>query len=524
MLSILVVDDEKFIRKGLSATVKEAGTQFEICGEAANGLEALSLIRNHRPDVVVTDIKMPKMNGIELVERLSLEYPEIRKIILSGFDEFDYVRESMKNGAVDYILKPVDEERVKKLLYSLDEEINKEKIKNHQEIEEYKRLFLESVIEGKSLTPKDSEKWKFAHSELFKNGRYCVLVASLDNYNFCLKNAPEETGGQAKQIKNDLHKLIKEDKSITEIIYRDDIVFVCNLADDECSAVNLAERICSNILRAHNIPLSLAIGESVDEIYEINTSYKSAIKMLEGRFYKNNSNIYSCSDIDDNFKTIKRLDKYENITEKIKDYFYAGEKDRFKSQLNLLCQELCNNKVYPNEACKIMTKLYIKIEGESNKFGRVSSTIYSQRFSYIDSLKLFDCFKDIITFSENYYFKIMDGMTKSTTNSSNEVIETAKKYILKNYNEDLSLEKVAEVVYLNPNYLSEIFKYKTGESFVEYITRIRVQQAKKLLRDLEYKTYQVGQMVGYDDPSYFSKVFKKTVGISPSRYRDMIVK
>ena len=531
MLNILVVDDEKYIRKGLAVTIKEAGSQFVICGEAGNGREALSLIEKHRPDVVITDIKMPRMDGIELVEALNESYPKIRKIILSGFDEFDYVRKSMKSGALDYLLKPVDEEHVKKVLCDIEEEIEEEKKKDSDEIKEKNRIneslkiiknkFLIDLVGGKTFTSDDNTKKKLEQFSLpVEAGNYFIIIISIDNYDFLLNQMPDEAAEKLSALQETVKLLNDNKKIVSSFIYNNEIIVLGALNNANETKLDLAEYILEILPKSIKKEVSLGIGGSVTKIIELNSSYKNATKNLRRRFYKFNKKIFEEADKSQDFAFLKSQDYYELIIEKTKEYFYANKITFFKSSLNALAQDFADNTIHPNEALNILTKIYLKIEAESKVFSLICSDMYGMDFSYTDALKRFDCFKPAIEFSCKYYNDIFDKMLECNSEKNMKVIELVKKYILNNYKENLTLGKVAEVAYINPNYLSEIFKCKTGENFVEYITRIRIEKAKKLLSKLEYKTYQVGQMVGYEDPSYFSKVFKKTVGISPSEYRD----
>ena len=520
MLKILVADDEKYIRKGLAATITQAGTQFHVCAEAGNGQEAFTLIEEHMPDVVITDIKMPKMDGVELVEKLNTDFPKIRKIILSGFDEFDYVRKSMKNGAVDYLLKPVDEDRVKKLLCSLDEEISAEKKSESENIETQKRInenlqvikekFFIDLISGKQSAGEEAAGKRLKQFELPEEaGVYFCIVISMDDYNFLVAENAEETEKKLLELKDVLQPFAANKRVLSPFIYDNNIVILAS-SDKCCDApVKSAEKIHLGFPEELKPFFSLGVGDCVRYINEMDISYKSALSYLQHRYYKLATKIFSASNSSSVFMPIESQETYEIIAEKIKDYFYAAEKKLLEDSLLRLSKDLADKMILPHETHKVLTKIYLKIEGGSAKFSKISSDIYGREFSYMDSLKAFDGLKQAIGFTIKYYCKVADKVAECGGKSSKEIIEKVKKYILNNFKEDLSLEKVAEIVYINPNYLSEIFKCKTGENFVEHITRIRMEQAKKLLRDLEYKTYQVGQMVGYEDPSYFSKVFKK---------------
>ena len=521
MLNILVVDDEKYIRKGLAATIKEAGAQFAICGEAGNGKEALFLIETLSPDVVITDIKMPKMDGVELVAKLNTDYPGIRKIILSGFDEFEYVRKSMKNGAVDYLLKPVDEERLKELLVKIEDDIltdrKKEKeeqntqTKIKQNLSVIKEKILTDYIDGKTLQQDEDIESRAEYLKLPKDKPcHYIIIVSIDNYSFMRLQMPDEAVRKLEIVKTAVRSFAEAHDECTPFVYGDAIAVL--MSTDECdikSGSKTAEDIFSCIPEEIKPGVSLAVGDCVKQINLIGESYGIARKRLEYRFCAENTNIFTVANTQKPLTDIKSNEIYVRFSAKIKDSLHSGSKKLIEDSLNELAAALLDAKAEPREALNVLAKVYLWIEAESEDFEDMISHTYGPGFSYIDILQTFDRLKRAMDFTVELYSSISEKMRTCDNKKSREIIEQAKEYILNNYMVDLSLEKVADVVYINSNYLSEIFKCKTGENFVEYITRVRIEKAKKLLHDLEYKTYQVGQMVGYEDPSYFSKVFKK---------------
>lgn len=352
MIKLVIVDDEKMIREGLANTIPWSDLGVEVVGTAGNGQAALEIIKYKKPHIVLTDIRMPKMDGLQLLKTISEEYPKIKVVMLSGYDEFSYAQQAIKYGATDYILKPVNAEELQKLVKKLTQ------------------TYAEEVFEDLSYI----KAKKNIEAEL---GQYITAIRS-GNRDIALSSLNKISDKLTEQASGDdqFHKL-----------YLD---------------------ITSSVLNA------------LDE---------------DG---------------------VKHADKLrEEYLKSFIDLFNSASGD------------------------ELMQWLY----------------------SFTDNISA--------------YIKENKGDTYSN------VIKKAMEYIEQHYNEDLSAQKVAEAVYLSPNYFSHIFKKIRKESFTDYLNKIRVEKAKVLLSNNLYKVYEVSDMVGYSDYKYFSSVFKKIVGVSPTQYSEL---
>jgi two-component system, response regulator YesN len=170
----------------------------------------------------------------------------------------------------------------------------------------------------------------------------------------------------------------------------------------------------------------------------------------------------------------------------------------------------------------LLTDTYLKLQIEYSEFKKAVTEGLGSEFSYLKHIEAYDTLDEVKKYTQELYTGIIKQIVDIRKRKDKKLVEIVKEYIIKHYNEDITLNRIAEVVYVNSSYICDLFKTQTGENFVDYLTKIRIEKAKVLLRNVKIKTYEVGQMVGYEDATYFSKVFKKVVGVSPSEYRNIV--
>ncbi len=535
MLKILVVDDEKIIRKGLIKIITALGEDFQVTGEASNGVEALEMVESENPHIVITDIKMPKMDGIELVKNLEKRFPKVRKVVLSGFDEFNYVRDTMKNGAMDYLLKPIDVGQLTGLLGKIAADIKTEnernlnvlnlKIKLNESLPLLKEQFIyELICEGKYSSPEEVEKKLQYYNLRISEGLYHILIVSMDNYRYLY----EELGSEQSKINAFIVRNIAEEsvsRFTSFFSFMDDagLVIACSSPETGKGLIDrVAGEISDNLKKYTGLRFTISLGKPVDSLTKLKESYDSSVKALSGRFYMEDSKVIRY----DEGKKPYHKNSLEGLAEKfeiqLKNCADMASEKQIPAVMDEFCSKLKEMNVEPEEAVKAFGDTFAKLQLENTKFKEAVVESYGSNYSFSKSLDLFDTLDEIKKYACAVYTEVICKMQAMFSRKDKKLIEVVKDHITRHYSEDITLNKVAELVYVNPNYLSEIFKAQTGESFVDYFTRVRIEKAKELLKDIRVKTYEVGALVGYDDPPYFSKVFKKVVGVSPTEYRNLV--
>lgn len=537
MLKLLIVDDEMLIRKGLRKILGRIGTENEVIGEAANGLEALQFIKENSPDILITDVKMPEMDGIELIKQMEISYPDIKKIVLSGFDEFNYVRDTMRRGAIDYLLKPVDEEQLAGLLKKIEKDIHREnekkakelnlKVKLNESMPLLKEQFIrELVLEKKYSEKKIKDKLDYYNISI-PDGLYYVIILDIDNYGVTYERlGAEEARLETFIVKNIAEESLGEYLSFFSCPINHELVVVASVPADGGKVLKEAiNKTFSNLSQYSGVRFTISLGTAVDSMDKLHESYAEASRLLKCRFYNQASSVIAAETKHKGHKALSDKN-FTYFSEQFEHLLKPCVELANPEQSRIVISEFCNNAAKHRfealDVVKCLAETNIKMQLSCHEFGKAVSEQYSSEYSYTKTLELYDTLDEIKKYTLDYYDKVIRMIGEIRKRKDKKLVEVVKDYVLKHYNEDITLNKIAEIVYMNPSYICDLFKNQTGEHFVVFLTRVRIDKAKSLLKDVRIKTYEVGQMVGYEDPTYFSKVFKKVVGVSPSEYRSLV--
>ena len=485
---IMIVDDEFIMRQGIKFMIKWEENGYEVVGEASNGKEALNLIAELKPHIILCDIAMPVMNGLDFIKIAANQYPNIKIIVLSGYDNFDYVRNSLINGAVDYVLKPtLTPEELLKILQRVIKTIPGLHIKPN--INKVNILEQYLLYENEQI-PK------------FNYDSFRLLV-------FPLKYSD------------------KNSVSLYSVLYEKITEFLKNLACDNMSFLYNNDKLCAVL----NYPL-----EKDSEIfYEINLFIKKISDMCENIFVVISQTHSSIKDIKQDFKNPNFL-KYERFYFKKCNLYLADNlnnnifPDKFDYRKFIT---FVNNKKYGDARDLmhdyILKAIYaqipsIKLKNQTKNFlynlvGETDESeveeIYIKAFDEIENAQYSD---DFIKIVESILDKLVNILSKDKQ-ATDEYMEKILDYIKQNYKEDLTLQSLAEQFNFGYSYLSAYFAQYAHEGFSEYLNKIRIQKACQMLKDSKYSIAEVSFAVGYSDHSYFCRVFKKITGITPSLYR-----
>lgn len=538
MLKILIVDDEIILRKGLSKSISKV-KDFVVAGEAGDGLQALKLIEEVEPDVVITDIRMPNMDGKELVQVLSEKYPELKKVVISGFEDFTYVRHTMKNGAVDYLLKPVEDDKLYALLKEIQESIRMDKKKKDEFIDHNIKLnesfpilkdrFLHGVLTaGQPYESSEdiARKLNYYGINFTPEDRFTLLFISIDNYKLFSSKYGEEEG----KIKYYIIRNISE-----EIVEAKAGFFSCQLEFGLAVFINTCDRqlineitgsIRFNLDRHAQISFTIAVSSVPGGIFDLNSLYCSVCKAMEHRYYYNinintvieQNSVRPFQNWDAEGEAVK-IELENSIERVIEQPDATGIRKVFSDAFHKIRQK----NFVPQDVNQMFKDIFLKMKFKFDDFKRAVELLDTSGYSYVQQLEMLDTADEIEKLSVNVYTELTKQILYLRSRKDKKIVEVVKDYVAKHYSEDITLAKITGLVYVNGNYFSEMFKTCTGENFIDYLTRVRIDRAKTLLKDVAVKTYEVGMLVGYADPNYFSKVFKKVVGITPSQYRNIVL-
>ncbi len=537
MLKVFLVEDESIVREGLKKNIPWQEYGYQFMGEASDGEMALPMIRKIRPDVLITDIKMPFMDGLALSQIVTQEIPDIRIIIISGYDEFEYAQRAIRVGVEQYLLKPITRGALRKVLLEIREKIETEKEqKNYletfqnemKEYEDYsRRSFLEKVFGG-----------VLSVQQIYEEAAKLSLELDAPCYNLVLLSLqtkhrnPEIAVREPEGINQVREALLRFFMRFPEYLaFRWNISLYGILIKGETERMEELEQRCiSNIEKIckeeeFSMEWYAAIGRPVERLSLLPECYTKVNHILAHRFFNPQQHILTEKDAVEflpgkDTKSFESVDSAkvnpeiiqgflgEGKQEEIEDFvngYLAGVKDALESRLfrDYLLLNVRFTTVNYMEMLGI-SKEELLAEDDNEKVREVS----------VNSRDIYDYIQELLE-------RALILRDRESENQGKKVLKKGLEYIEENFSEDtLSLNGVAGAIGVSGNYFSSVFSQEMQMTFIEYVTKKRMDKAKKLLRQSEMHSGDIAAEVGYKDPHYFSFVFKKTVGCTPREYRN----
>ncbi|MFH5183462.1 response regulator [Paenibacillus sp. TAB 01] len=536
MLKVLIVDDHAISRTDLKSMLHWETYGFYISGEAHNGIHAMQLIEKDIPDIVITDINMPGMNGLGLIEQLEREYPQVRVIVLSAYDDFDYVRHSMKRGAMDYVLKhrltaPV----LLDLLKSAERSIlavKSERDKQNeidQELTLHKGIlrqeFMKSLLD-RSLPDREQLLSQMKSLDIrLGTENLVVTAAEIDDFRFIEERfSPKEVDVLIQTFLDISNEILNDwEGSVTIHTGSGKFAMILSLgpAHSRMYAYNqvntFLNRIRSEIKKYLNITASFGVSNGCGDIMQLHHAYAEAVSMLRDKFHKGKNGIFIesaggkleegffCLDIKEEkaiYAALKNQD-YEVVQRLIEDVFNKISSLRLSSKsTQMICAELIN----------IVTKA-------SKDAGIEMSMLYAAGDIPYHLMQKYEVLMDMKAWILNLYQKLMDILHRMKCRGSySEMTHKAMEYIQRNYMRDISLQDAADVVGVSGSYMSRLFKEECGRGFTEYLNHVRIEHAKQFIEYGDRKLKEIISQVGFKHYNYFFKVFKELTGMTPLEY------
>ncbi|MDR0947233.1 MAG: response regulator transcription factor [Ruminococcus sp.] len=496
MLRVLIVDDEQNVRSGLIMLIPWEEAGCEVIGEASDGDEGLEMIMGLSPDIVIADIRMPGITGIEMLTRAKIRGYTGKSIILSGYSDFSYARDAITVGVKKFILKPVDEDEVLETLKELAAEIAEER--EHQKLIQKNSAviaenFIKQILEGKADL---SEAAKF--SELQANSYSAALIQAGSSEN-------SERIAEILGAKTGVHPLKMD-------LAGNVAVLLCDLSESQAVS-NLEEIALEN---DETEGCYTVLGKTVHSLFEVKDSFTEAQKLFSLQFLLDGRGVVTSARtaLPDPANTPEPVCDTTATINKIAAFIEINNTEKISETIEQLHSNLLTGHYSPENVKLIciggMKEIIKKITTTSEKKEGIPDD------SVIDNIGNLSCLKDIITEMDNILCRISDSVFGNTTKSN---IEKVIRYIEDNYTAELRLEGLATLFGYNSAYLGKVFSRHTGDNFNNYLDRIRISEAKRLLESGELKVYEVAKSVGFQNINYFHNKFKKLVGVSPLSYQ-----
>ena len=514
MYRVIIVDDEPVIRRGLRETIEWDALGLEVAGEAADGQEALRLVREMRPEILITDIRMPEMDGLELIREVKkLDFnPKIT--ILSGYSDYDYLKTAIRLGVDNYLLKPIDNDELVSNLKNAVSEIEKEaavSLQIRQGTVLLRSNTLRRLVAGYISAGELREKAEFLHIPLDAGAYFCA-VCSIN------RNIPAE---RREQFFRDV---IAEKSGDGQMAFMDGdgnlallMIFRDTCADREVIRREL-EALAEKAARENDAPLMIGAGRTAGSAEEIRESNRSAKEALEyGVFLKSDSVVWY-----DMVPDASQAGQLQDRTdyEQMKEYIRRGELETLKTYLETTLDNTMKESgasvsrirnLVMHMAVRI-TDCFRTIYGSMNAFREPADFDFAGLFA----LRGYEDMK-------GWLFRLCDGLfaaNRTLLGRSTSMVGLAVDYITKHYREGVTLRQVAEDCHVNTSYLGQVFRKETGSAFTDYVNALRIQEARRLLADPTLKVYEIAEQVGFTDYHYFLKIFRKVTGKSPTDMRN----
>ncbi|MBT2727958.1 response regulator [Bacillus sp. ISL-75] len=506
MYKLLIVDDEKIVIEGLKSATNWKEHHIEIVGSASDGEEAFKEIINKKPDIVLADIRIPKMNGLDLIKETKNLNLETVFIIISGYSKFDYAKRAIQLEAIDYLVKPIE---VDEIVCSIKKAILKlEKIKNEKQtterINEYQialeeKRVLDYILGHRFVDPEIDQKLN----------RFSFLNIGLKGFTW---DDSKET--EKLQVPLGCMKNLLENRGIESFIYTIDCQIVIMFSN---SSLEIRNDLVHDLVSLHDIKLKPIVGISnvYENISEIKKAYSEATEALKNGIFSNQLITY--------YKELETFNHSfgNSIIEEINQFF--NEKNpNLLSRMNLFMTKVfldCKkSNLSPEKSKYVCFKIvnhfleYIESEYEVNKSG-------GERYLLYEELNLLQSLEEIREWLVQFIDQSTEFLKENHVSYNEKLIIDLKSFINTNYKEPIVLDDLGKLFHKNPAYLCSLFSKAVGNTIFEYITNVRLNNAKKLLRSSNLKVSEICKQVGYENQKYFNQVFKKNIGTTPGFYR-----
>lgn len=534
MYRIMIVDDEILVRVGLKSTIDWNSIGFEIVAEASNGEQAYEQFLSYEPDVILTDIKMPKMDGLKLTELVKARNPKVKVVILTCYDEFAYAREALKLGASNYILKSeIEDEELINLLITIHNELDAEMGKMERysilqrqissNINNLKEKLLSDLIDSKVMLDQEFYRKCESLNLNLENRNFVLSVLYKDNMEDFANYSDADWQLLDSGVINIVNEIMNE-KGIKFLTCTKGNNFVLVIIKEDITKSDvegIIVRMKEAILKYLNISITAILSKEFSAISLTSGAYKDCEKGSQMMFYnKKGSLLYTNGD---KLSEANVVDFRESYTKPLLESMDEENTNKAEDIVAGIEKIFIDKRVNPVQAKLHYISLISDVlehysgcfsdENEVNDYSNYSNLI-------LNSAKISDVSRLLKIFAEN----VVNSVKKNRMVNSRNIIHQAKSYVEKNYDKKVSLESLAAHINLSKQYLCYIFKRETGENVSVYINKVKVEKAKELIKKYDYKVKELFDKVGFSDQQYFCKIFKKITGMTIAEYKEDILK
>lgn len=516
MYTYIIVDDEAFIRKGLMKKIESySNSPLQCIGEADNGLDALELVSASNPDIIFTDMRMPGMDGKQLMKNIREQYPDIKMIVISGYSDFEYMQEAISSKAVHYLLKPFSREEIHEALDKAVAQLQAEQSMQQearQRLEEHEQLLFDTDM--KMLSDIILGRYSQSPEVIKLQSKTLVDLHAVDKYVLLTIYSPLVLHSQT--FSNNRGRLFIPHPQSEHLAF----VLVGFQSYEDSKRIDqnvnqLAEQCIRELSTSIHAPCCVGISSICSTLSGLNEAHQQCVSALDQRTITDFGKVYhyteevSASDDAVLWDKVQMLlyDLESGRTSKVNDHildwfaFYRSMPNLYLYQVKNQCRAIIVE-------VKRMIAMHWKSESNLSSSSSLEAML---KISFdLETMKAY--FLHALT-------GISELMKEQGVYTNGHVIENVKSYIQNHYMRELTLERLSSLFYLNPSYLSHLFKEYTAQNLTDYINEVRIEHAKRLLLASNDKIYKIAKTLGYDNEKYFFRVFKKVTGLTPEQFR-----
>ncbi|KGE17094.1 response regulator [Paenibacillus wynnii] len=531
MYNVMIVDDEPVIKKGLQCFIDWSVLHCEVICEASNGIEAIELLGYYEVDIIVTDIRMPGMDGLALSDYVHQHFPQIKVIILTAFADFSYAQTAIQHEVVDFVVKTNPTEQIpraieKAILLLEKEREQQQKVKQleskiNDNLSEISEKFLKEAVYG------------LISDEADLLGRSRELGLQLENYFGVYMEVKYMPGphGNAGVGANDYHRSLASIRQFLVLAFgerpsyimameKNTLLALVSIDDGNAAASTQALLTISNEILAmsdnfRQYYINIGISLMHRDVLTLSNAYLEAREALQGSFYNDN---YVAVYMPHTNRPLAPGATPHHAAEQITEQLKHGQSEQAIYRLEQLLEDYRSIKE-PIEnvkvACLLISSNCFRLVTASQILATEMDESQSVVYKQIQESRSIQLLADILK-------RLIQSCSKAVAlhdKQPNYIVIECQKYIRENYNQNLSLQIIADHIHINSSYLSRLYKKVTGESIIDVINKYRIEMAKKLLRNPTSKVFEVAEAVGIETPAYFTHVFSKYTGMSPKEYK-----
>lgn len=534
MIGVLIVDDEYLIRDIIKDSVNYEALGFEITGEAEDGMQALKKVEELAPQLIILDINIPFINGIELSKIVKEKYPDIKIVILTGYSEFEYAKECIKIGVSDYVLKPIDPDNFRRILLDIKNDITKEtnqkqylnklekEVRSSSDV--IKEHFLNKLILERTLTEAFITEQMLKFDLNLHEKEIVVATIYIDNIQYKW-DGDEDRKLYRYAVLNLSGEIFSELKSSTVFCGPDNHIIciastICDKAGNhDKDIISVCRRVANSVSEFWGFTVTIGIGGVCDGYGNIHISYRESILAIQEKFFKGYGRIIKYREI--SFANrLQQPFKVKSNEREVLILLRTGNREAYLELINGLKKEMIKVRPSIETIRMVYSNLAMVVQKYAWENNLKTEEVISEQEKYIDCINGIETIEDLNNWVIGLFDKVIKDVNDKNKTRTVHIVEKARKYIEENYlKPDISLEEISERIFINPSYLSKVFKREMKYSVIEYLTDLRMKKAKEIMDESpDLRIGFVANKVGYSDPFYFSKLFRKYYGVAPSKY------